>query len=259
MIYLQIFLCYLAIQCVTTVKSKPIFGELSFKRNFDVLIKPIPFKPLQFVKEKWTPFGSFGIKKGIVKRDLEAEHKMHSPAASNDLNRLPAEVYEDETPVSSRIMVPIEPKVGPIPVSPIPEVGHIQVSPIAEVGHIPVSAIEPIPAPPVPQVVLITPPPKVVESGPVTGLHTDISRDEIINSYLNSVIPQIPFNGVIDDKAVPPIANTIVPEKPKVEALPEEPNPIVRGSRYAYYMANMLFDFLSQFIGRGRLDKPITI
>lgn len=208
-------------------KCTPI-GEIHFKKTLDVGFKPIPFKPLALIKEKWSPFGKFGIKQSLVKRDLDSIQGVEkvTPMPMGIETRLPAEVYEVEQPGFIPERVPLSKEIVPIQ------------------------------APPLSPVVLVTPPPnpqKIEEVEPIkNGLFTDIGRVEMINQFLQSselIPPNMPF--LPEENVLPPISNSIIPDKPKdPPPAQESSNPFVRGSRFALYMGNILLDILTKFLSR---------
>lgn len=204
------------------------FGELNIKKDFQFGFKPISFKPLYFIKEKWTPFGMFGKKHGIEKRDLDKITPSEEKAVFE--NRLP-EVHEPGP-------------LGPV-TFPIQEVQRIPItqSPVGPIwsGQYGPLGIGPVPAHPPPEVVITPPPPKL---GPVPGLNTNIARDQLINSYLQDTGPQ---------QSLSPEINSIErPLPPKIEepVEKEEDNPFIRGSRLAMYFGSLLIDIMSRFLGR---------
>lgn len=55
---------------IEVTQSTPLFQGFNVQKGFEVKLLPLQFKPLSLFKEKWSPFGRFGIRKGIQKRDL---------------------------------------------------------------------------------------------------------------------------------------------------------------------------------------------
>lgn len=205
------------------------FGEFSLKKNFNLEFKPLPFKPIQFIKEKWSPFGKFGKRLGIQKRDLDKI----APGEEKGLleNRLPVEVHEAGP-------------LGPI-TFPRQEIGRVPImqSPIRPNLFLPLG-IGPVPAPPPPEVVITPPPPQI---GRIPGLNTNIARDQLIDGYLKEVGQEVQV------EALPHEVNIIEkPLSPKIEepGKKEEDNPFVRGSKLAIYFGSLLLDIMSRFLGR---------
>lgn len=207
------------------------FGEFSLKKNFNFEFKPLPFKPFHFIKEKWSPFGKFGVKHGIAKRDLDkimlAEEKELEP-------RLPVEVHE--VGQLGPATFPIQ-ELGRIPITQSP-IGPNWIVPLENLG------IGPVPAPPSPEI-LITPPPPKVE--PIPGLHTNIAHDQLIDTYLKEVGPEV-HEAPLPDEELNSIERTPVPkiEEPGVK----EDTPFIRGSRLVLYFGNLLLDIMARFLGR---------
>lgn len=199
------------------------FGEFSLKKNFNFEFKPIPLKPIHLFMEKWSPFGKFGMKHGIEKRDL---NKIASVEETGGIeHRLPVEVHEME-------------QLGPV-AFPRQELARVPImqTPIEPnwVGPVEHFGIGPVPAPPPPRVVITSPPPMVQ---PIPGLHTNIVRDKLIDSYLKDVGPA--------PHEINSIEKTIVPEKEE----PVESDPFVRGSKLVITFGSLLLDIISRFLGR---------
>lgn len=208
------------------------FGEFSLKKNYNFEFKPLPFKPIHFIKEIWSPFGIFGVKHGIEKRDLD---KIVSAEEKGMLeHRLPIEIHEEE-------------QLGPA-TFPRHELGIVPItnSPIgpnylSQVKHV---EIEPIPAPP-PIEVVITPPPPKVE--PIPGLHTNIVRDQFIESYLKEIGPEV-HEEPLPHEEINSVERMPVPKME--EPGQNEASPFVRGTKLVLYFGNLLLDIMARFLGR---------
>lgn len=203
------------------------FGEFSLKKNFNFDFKPLPFKPIHLIKEKWSPFGKFGVKHGIEKRDLDniataEETRVVEP-------RLPVQDHEIEQ--RGPIIFPRQ-ELGrvPIPMSPIEPNWPIGIGPVL--------------APPPPVILLTSPPPKVQ---PIPGLHTNIASNNLINSYLNEVRP-VTFEEPLPQEEINSIEKTPAPKME--EPREEENNPFIRGSNLVISFGTLLLDIMSRFFSR---------
>lgn len=85
---MQLFSIISFLYCIEIAQNTPLFQGFSVQKGFEVNFKPFQFKPLAIFKEKWSPFGRFGVRKGIQKRDLEASERISPRTIS------PAPVFE---------------------------------------------------------------------------------------------------------------------------------------------------------------------
>lgn len=84
----QIFVVHLVTGSFNIVTVEPLFQGFSIKKEFDVSLKPFVWKPISIIKEKWSPFGKFGVRHGIEKRELSKVEP--APVIEHDLYIEPA-------------------------------------------------------------------------------------------------------------------------------------------------------------------------
>ncbi|CAG5048955.1 unnamed protein product [Parnassius apollo] len=227
------------------VYVKPLPG-INFKKHFEIEFSPTPLKSLELIFEKWSKFGKFklfGIKHKIEKRDLNGmilppsnikEESQVLPLKVESVTSLPLPVQSvvvlstvqplvsSEKPppdvVENVVMTPVvEPSDEVIqPVHPFSAIQGEQKVPSASTENtttLPTS------------IALILPP---VNQPP--GFYTNILRT--LNMSLDK--------GKDKQKASLPIPRE------------ENPNFIIRGSRFAMYFGSMLLRMLSQYLSGGR-------
>lgn len=98
--FLQICVLLIAIQW-WNVASSPLFESINIERKLNIGFKPLKFRPISFIKEKWGPFGRYGKKHTIERRDLDA------------MNTIDSSTGEIIKPVTEMIEEPI--KIIPVP------------------------------------------------------------------------------------------------------------------------------------------------
>ncbi|XP_030028715.2 repetitive proline-rich cell wall protein 2 [Manduca sexta] len=248
------------------VNSVTIFQGLSIKKGIDISLIPFPIKPIAFIKEKWTPFGSFGMKHEIAKRE--------------DINIKEPEVIVTPVPVPAYV-VPEVPRPAILPVAPVvehhdEEIIHEKVeqeiplvtpsaAPVVEniVSETPIVPVEepapivhkevivvPTEAPPV----LITPvPPIPIQAPPIVlvptpipnNLNTDISRVPSINNYLNSVEKSVPV-------IVPPVQEVKETPPPSLFSGFLQRDGLRNGSKLAIQLGSAFLHFMTQVFNNPR-------
>ncbi|XP_028030826.1 uncharacterized protein LOC114243509 [Bombyx mandarina] len=235
----QILVSYFVIQCYFITIGKPLFKGISIKKGFDISFIPLPKKPLSFITEKWSPFGIFGVKHAIQKREL----------------------IEEEEPIvtmKTSLQPPPMPTITPLPPTPAGPMKTILIN--EDVSRLPIddsietmsSAVVPVPLePPLSSNFEIIPTTKE-EKGP-SGFYTDISRAVPVNNYLNLVErPAFPAVAPVVENELPPNIPSVPKENPNVDPLLEN-NSIVRGSKLALYFSNLFLQLFSQFLANARV------
>ncbi|KAJ0174084.1 hypothetical protein K1T71_010230 [Dendrolimus kikuchii] len=123
------------------LECESLFQGFSIKKEFDVSLKPFVWKPISFIKEKFSPFGRFGVRHGIQKRELNAvapapviEHDLHvEPPASIGPFLTPVPVVKPDDVLSPELIITPKPlldqKPSSLPLSSIIPSGYTAVTP----------------------------------------------------------------------------------------------------------------------------------
>ncbi|CAD0203129.1 unnamed protein product [Chrysodeixis includens] len=285
----QIILLIFAVQCFGA-DGKPFLQGISFKKDFEINFKPFERKPITFIKEKWSPFGVFGRKRVIVKRQAEILIPISKP---DTLEQKPAPVFEhlEEIQNTAPLMFLPPPPPNPVSVVPVSEVPVVVITP----SSIPKDSPTPLPVvttvrplfisstprplstvapPPVPLIITPSPPPikepeladeRAISSNfivpppsegpPPPGLYTDISRSEPVREYVDVAPPIPPTPPVVD--------NSIKPEIPRSDIVIND-NVLVRGSKLALYFGSIFLSLMSQFMSNARatfdqMTNPVPV
>lgn len=189
-------------------KGTPLFQGISFQRGFELNFKPLPRKPLSFIKEKWSPFGVFGRRFGIQKRSIGSGVPV--PQGASEL-RQAAPVFEHVDEIEHVETLPLKVLPPQTPRSLIP----VHISPPVPppgISSIPLSVSSPAP-PPIPLHVIITPAPKPVLS--------DVPQQSIYPA-MSVVTP--PTYSPLNRDVLPPAISAPVPE---VNVLPVSSNMVI--------------------------------
>ncbi|XP_026737110.1 leucine-rich repeat extensin-like protein 3, partial [Trichoplusia ni] len=271
----QIVLLFIAVQCFEA-DGKPFLEGISIQKGLEIKFKPFPLKPITFIKEKWSPFGVFGKKRAIVKRDTE----FLIPVSPSTLEPQPAPVFENLEEIQNtpplRFLPPQPPRaVTLVPVSeaptviitssPLPKISPTQPPVVTDIPPVFISstplAFSSVAPPPIPLSIPPSPPPMELANpvtepsissnfivpppreGPPPGLFTDISRSEPVREYMD-VVPSIP--------PTPPLVdNNVKPDIPRTDIVIND-NALVRGSKLALYFGSIFLSLMSQFMTNAR-------
>ncbi|XP_022834045.1 uncharacterized protein LOC111361847 [Spodoptera litura] len=232
----------------------PLFQGISFQRGFEINFKPLPRNPISFIKEKWSPFGVFGKKHIIQKRqafdNLMATGAQGPPVVPLSVEPVrPAPVYErieDPGLLQTPFLVTLpQSTVRPVIVSsPLPP----PVSPI-----LPQASPRPVLIPSsvsVPPSVIVTPIPPVISSvPPPAGIQEiiQIPPRRPINSDLPLLRPPLPAR-----EGIPPIStNMIVPPSSGLFTDIMRVVPVVSGN------LNSIQPSLGPPVVEGNVGRPI--
>ena len=207
---------------VWLANGNPLFQGISFQRGFELNFKPLPRNPITFIKEKWSPFGVFGRKHSLQKRNsgsgavpVVQEAPVVAPVSGVPEPRPAAPVFEhveEPGPINTSPLLPLphqSPRsVVPLLVtSPVPPVSPIQ-PPLVSPG--PPFLNSPAP-PPMPVSVIVTPVPHPVFSNmpPITPEVVSTPPKQPITSNVQQP-PPIRMEG-----SLPPLSsNMVVPPPP---------------------------------------------
>lgn len=188
----------------------PLFQGISFQRGFEINFKPLPRKPISFIKEKWSPFGVFGRKHIIQKRQALDDLMVTGVVPLSVEPVRPAPVYErieDPGLLQTPFLVTLpQSTVRPVLLSsPLPP----PVSPVLPQGATPRPVLIPSPAS-VPPSVIVSPVPPVMSSlPPSAGIQeiVQIPPRGPVNSGIPLLRPPVPPR-----EGIPPIStNMVVP------------------------------------------------
>uniref|UniRef100_A0A2A4JMP6 Uncharacterized protein n=1 Tax=Heliothis virescens TaxID=7102 RepID=A0A2A4JMP6_HELVI len=259
--------------------NTPLFQGIKFQRGFELSFKPLPRKPLTFLKEKWSPFGVFGRLHSIQKRSsgvvvVPVEEARPAPIVPRPIPpAAPVFEYVEEPHLhrqpfltlhnqSSRSVVPlvISSPVG-VPIAAQP--------PVSPGPPIIISSSA---SPPMPLSVIVTPAPLPVINNvsPIANdvklegalpplssnmvipprRFTDISKAEPVRKYMESNQGAPPL--APEEKVPPPLeTNSIKPEVPKSDIVLNDSS-LVRGSKMALYFGSIFLQLMSQFMSNAR-------
>ncbi|KAJ8709307.1 hypothetical protein PYW07_009133 [Mythimna separata] len=155
--FVQIVILTMAVLCLEG-NGNPLFQGISFQRGFEINFKPLPRNPITFIKEKWSPFGVFGRKHSIQKRNSGrsvvpvSQAPPAVPLASEVPEARPAApVFEHVEEIEHLQTPPFIPPSQQIPISVVP-------LPISSPMPPPVSPIQPQLISPVPPIASLPPP-----------------------------------------------------------------------------------------------------
>lgn len=229
----------MTVQLFYDVVSKPLFKGISLKRAFDFSFIPMERKPISYIRERWSPFGVFGVRRTIAKRDLTSIQQ--DTGSITSVTVLPP----------GHVAMPYL-QMTPRPPSPVvenPEPAIFQENNDGAVlkglASFPNSYSLP------PTYILIGTPKAIEIEPPPPGLHTDISRAPLINNYLNSVqlpLEPSPAPTVIVENVVPPAPSEI----PPVDESALEENSIFPKSKMVLHFGNVFLKLVSQFFANAR-------
>ncbi|KAJ8711861.1 hypothetical protein PYW08_008815 [Mythimna loreyi] len=215
--FVQIVLLIVAVLWLEA-NGKPFFQGISFQRGFEINFKPLPRNPITFIKEKWLPFGTFGRKHSIQKRNSDSGVVPVSqpPPSVIPVSEVPeirpaAPVYEhvEDIPLHTLPFIPQSHQnprsIAPMPISsPMPPDSPIPPQPIS-----PVPPKVSVPPPLIPTMVIVTPAPQpafnYVSPPPITPQVISNPSNQPIT---NEVPLGPPFGGM--DGSLPPISSNMV-------------------------------------------------
>ncbi|XP_013162752.1 PREDICTED: uncharacterized protein LOC106114192 [Papilio xuthus] len=224
---------------------------INIKKQFEVQFNPTPFKSLEFIFEKWSRFGKFGLIRKIAKRDTNDVidiFKLPSNEKDN-LQVLPVNKESEVTLPAQNLVIlstvqPIQSTEKPLQDS----TNKVEIIPVVEPSNEIVEPIKPfLPMPGGQNTISI--PVEVTTLQPASTSIPLVTKPEITPEptpllYTNILQTlNIPQMKAINDQ----IPQTLSP--PKFE----NQNLIVRGSRFAMYFGSMLLRMLSQYLSGGRV------
>ncbi|KAF9424884.1 hypothetical protein HW555_000185 [Spodoptera exigua] len=193
----------------------PLFQGISFQRGFEINFKPLPRNPISFIKEKWSPFGVFGRKHVIQKRQV-LDNLLVAGAQGPPIVPLSVEPVPRPAPVYERIEEPgllqtpflvtlPESTARPLIISsPLPP----PASPVLTQGTPPRPVLISSPPSEQPNVVIIPSPPVLSSVPPPAGIQeVQIPPGRPIISDIPLLRPPAPTR-----EGIPPIStNMVVP------------------------------------------------
>ncbi|XP_031765701.1 uncharacterized protein LOC116413051 [Galleria mellonella] len=282
---IQICTIFVIIQWLVFVNSAPLLQGISITRNFDISLKPFQFKPITFIREKWGPFGAFGRRHSVTKRQAE-------PGRQN----VPNSVIPLVTNVGNGIIPIPAPVTLPSALNNEISISPSSISPISMVSHIPVP-VTPPPAPvyenvaegpnfliPSAQVNIasstpllnITPPPPIVRNNfiqpplrgavsepPIVSVPSVITPPPVTPYRLNTAITQsIPVNPYLNLLNNPPPiydsgptrVNLLVPNNDQTQLVNSElPSATRRGILVRF--GEFFLQLLTRFITTSRFNR----
>lgn len=218
---------------------------------------PTPFKSLEFIFEKWSRFGKFGLIRKIAKRDTsDVTDIFNLPSHEKDnLYVLPVNKESAKVTLPAQNVVILS-TVKPIQSTEKPlqdSTNKVEIIPVVEPSN---EIVEPLkPFLPMPgELNAISIPVEATTLLPASAPVTSAAKPEITpestpllyTNILQSLnIPQMKeLNNQISQSMVPPKL--------------ENQNLIVRGSRFAMYFASMLLRMLSQYLSGSRVPLGNT-
>ncbi|XP_053614659.1 uncharacterized protein LOC128677671 [Plodia interpunctella] len=233
----QILLALATLQWAGVVTCTPLLQGVKITRDFNIDFKPFQFRPISYIMEKWGPFGAFGKKYAIAKRDLDAVNITPPPLQVSGVSSVgPAFASPAPAPV-----VEVTPDLPPPPVN---------IPPIPVLSSIPPTAIsndifqDVIPVAPVGNRVIG---PDFI-SNRLTGLNTDIRMPLPQINNPTPVFDNTPLRVNLLPPVVPPVPQTNI-QAPAEQPPPETPS---RGGVIARMFGEFILQLISRIITNAR-------
>ncbi|KPJ09654.1 hypothetical protein RR48_13288 [Papilio machaon] len=225
---------------------------INIKKQFEVQFNPTPFKSLEFIFEKWSRFGKFGLIRKIAKRDTNDVIDIFK-LPSNEKDNLQVLPVVKE---SGKVTVPAQNLVILSTVEPIQNTeepvqdstNKVEIIPVVEPSNEIVEPIEPfLPMPGEQNTISI--PAEATTLQPVSAPVPPTAKPEV-----NSESTPLLYTNILQSLNIPQMKamNNQIPQTLSPPKL-ENQNLIVRGSRFAMYFGSMLLRMLSQYLSGGRI------